>query len=471
MSCRAGRKKRSSLKQGGRQGVLFGLRRVSVKRNFFASGASVRRSSFASDAAVTPKPPAALDLSVRPAFFLFSYGRLPLRFAALTLTIVLTLSGVFVSALAAPALPAQASKSKSQQTQEKIDKAKQEKEQTEEAIDNTQEHIDSLNDTRDSLQGELTSLNSQLSQISSNLSDLESRIEDKNGEIETTQQELEEAQRTADEQYEAMKKRIQFMYERSRTVYLDAFFTAGSFSEMLNRGSYIEQLSAYDRRKLEEYVATKEQIAAQKEQLEQEKSELDELRASAAAEQGRVSGLVSSTAGSISAYSGQIASAEATADVLQQQLDAKNSEISALEKQLAEERRLEALSAASVWRDISQVTFAEGDRYLLANLIYCEAGNQPYEGQVAVGAVVINRVLSGAFPDTVVGVIYQTNQFEPVSTGRLALALVRDDATDACYQAADAAMAGQSTVADCIFFRTPIPQVTPRYTIGGHIFY
>ena len=88
-----------------------------------------------------------------------------------------------------------------------------------------------------------------------------------------------------------------------------------------------------------------------------------------------------------------------------------------------------------------------------------------------VGAVVMNRVMSGAFPDTIVGVIYQRGQFEPVSTGRLALALSRDDATPACYQAAQAAMAGQTTVSDCIFFRTPIPQVTPRYTIGGHIFY
>ncbi|MDO4283710.1 MAG: cell wall hydrolase [Eubacteriales bacterium] len=388
----------------------------------------------------------------------------PLRSLALLLALSAALAFAPVSGLI---LPVTASK----ETQEKIDQARQEKEQTEDAIEQNEAQIDQLNDTRDSLQGELSNLNSELSAISANLADLEQQIADKNEEIETTQVELESAQATADEQYEQMKLRIRFMYEKSRTVYLEAFLSAGTFAELLNRSNYIESLSAYDRRKLEEYIATRDEIDEKKAQLEREQSELDTLRASAVAEQSRVSGLVSSTAGSISAYSGQIENAEATADQLQEQLDAKNSEISALEAQLAEERRLEALSAASVWRDISQVTFAEGDRYLLANLIYCEAGNQPYEGQVAVGAVVINRVLSGAFPDTIVGVIYQTNQFEPVSTGRLALALARDDATEACYRAADAAMAGQSTVADCIFFRTPIPQVTPRYTIGGHIFY
>ena len=272
-------------------------------------------------------------------------------------------------------------------------------------------------------------------------------------------------------QYQGMKKRIQFLYERGQTVYLELFLKSKSLSSYLNRSQYVEQLSAYDRQTLENYIALKEEVEAKKAQLEQEKEELDTLQAQAQEEHGRVSGLVSSTAGSIALYSDQISAAEAVAEDLKNQLDAKNSELKALEEKLAEERRLEALSRQSVWRNISDVVFTEDDRYLLANLIYCEAGNQPYEGQVAVGAVVINRVLSGAFPSTIPGVIYQHNQFEPAMTGRLALALSRNDATPACYAAADAAMAGQTTVSDCIFFRTPIPQVTPRYVIGGHIFY
>ena len=51
---------------------------------------------------------------------------------------------------------------------------------------------------------------------------------------------------------------------------------------------------------------------------------------------------------------------------------------------------------------------AAEEKELLAALIFCEAGNQPYEGQVAVGAVVMNRVNSGQFPDTITDVIYQS---------------------------------------------------------------
>ena len=117
------------------------------------------------------------------------------------------------------------------------------------------------------------------------------------------------------------------------------------------------------------------------------------------------------------------------------------------------------------------MAFAEGDRYLLANLIYCEAGGEPYVGQVGVGSVVMNRVLSSVFPNTITGVIYQSGQFAPVASGRLALALAENRATASCYQAADEVMNGTTNVSNCVFFRTPVEGITPKYTIGGHIFY
>ena len=110
------------------------------------------------------------------------------------------------------------------------------------------------------------------------------------------------------------------------------------------------------------------------------------------------------------------------------------------------------------------------DLLLLAALIYCEAGGEPYAGQLAVGAVVINRVLSSVYPNTMVGVIYQKYQFSPVGSGRLAIAMAENRATASCYKAADEAMAGQTNVGNCVYFRTPIPGLT-GIQIGGHIFY
>ena len=101
---------------------------------------------------------------------------------------------------------------------------------------------------------------------------------------------------------------------------------------------------------------------------------------------------------------------------------------------------------------------------------YCEAGGEPYAGQVAVGSVVINRVLSSKFPDTVLGVIYQSGQFSPVGSGRLDIALASDKATESCYRAADEAMTGVTNVGTCVFFRTPIEGLS-GINIGGHVFY
>ena len=180
--------------------------------------------------------------------------------------------------------------------------------------------------------------------------------------------------------------------------------------------------------------------------------------------------MIDQASSSINQYSNQISDAERKALAYEAEIKKKEEDLDYLRQKLAEEIALSQAAANGVWRNISEVAFAEGDRKLLANLIYCEAGGEPYDGQVAVGSVVINRVLSSQFPDTVVGVVYQGGQFSPVASGRLELALAADLATDSCYRAADAAMSGVTNVGSCVFFRTPIEGLS-GINIGGHVFY
>lgn len=372
-----------------------------------------------------------------------------------------------------------------EETRQQIEEAEQEKRQTESMLEETEENLGKLNEQKDSLEGALTNLNTELSQVSNNLSDLEDKIAAKEAEIDAmnanilqVQAELEEAISLKDNQYDTMKKQIRFMYERSDYLYLELFFSAGSFSDFLNKNNYIEQLSSYQQKVLQDYKdaqakmeTIEEELKLDMAQLEADKRELDDYRVQVVAEQNRVSGLVSQTSKSISATAGQISEAEAAALAYEQQIKEQEENLTALKAKLAEEIRMAQLAAQSSWRDISEVSFAEGDRYLLANLIYCEAGGEPYIGQVAVGSVVMNRVLSSVYPNTVTGVIYQSGQFSPVASGRLALALAENRATSSCYQAADEVMGGTTNVGNCVYFRTPVDGVTPRYTIGGHIFY
>jgi spore germination cell wall hydrolase CwlJ-like protein len=221
---------------------------------------------------------------------------------------------------------------------------------------------------------------------------------------------------------------------------------------------------------LEQFKQTRKQVEEKKAQLETELEDLNALKTEAEAEKMKVSSLVIKTSENVSSYSSQIAEAEATIDALSSVISAQDENITALQKQYEEELAKSRLASQSKWRDISEVSFDEGDRRLLANLIYCEAGSESYEGKVAVGAVVINRVLSSVYPNTVVGVIYQNKQFSPVNDGHLALALTYEKATDDCYRAADEAMSGVTNVGQCVYFRTPIEGLE-GIRIGGHIFY
>ena len=356
-------------------------------------------------------------------------------------------------------------------TLERLQKAKAEKEKTEDAKENTQDRKESLEITKNSLLGQLSSLNDDLAQVSTNLEDIEADIAAKEEEIAQTEAELAEAIRIQDEQYANMKLRIKAMYERGGSVsYINFLFTSRSFADFLNKSDYIDRINQYDQKMLRRFEESRKNVEETKARLEEELVSLNSLKEEAENEKSRVTGLVNQTSANVASYSNQIADAEATIDALESMINEQEQDIAALQKQYEEELAKSRLAAKSKWRDISEVTFEEGDRKLMANIIYCEAGAEPYSGQVAVGAVVINRVLSSCYPNTVVGVVYQNKQFSPVASGRLALALANDSATASCYQAADEAMRGVTNVGQCVYFRTPIPGLE-GIRIGGHIFY
>lgn len=92
------------------------------------------------------------------------------------------------------------------------------------------------------------------------------------------------------------------------------------------------------------------------------------------------------------------------------------------------------------------------DLTLLAAIIYCEAGAEPYETQLAVGAVIMNRLESGSYPNTLYGVIYQKGQFPPATNGKVARVIAQGRANASCYDAARAALAGEDNTNGCYRF-------------------
>lgn len=355
-------------------------------------------------------------------------------------------------------------------TQDRLNEALKDKDEIKDRLDSKNDHIDDLKDTEAGLQADLKDLNAQMTAVSSKLEELEGQIADKEEAIRITGEEIEEAKKTEAWQYDCMVKRIQYMYESGETDYLELLFSAQSFSDFLNYSDYFSAIADYDENMMAEYEATRQRIEEEEAKLLQEKADLDDLYLAAETEKSKVSGLISQTNSNIQKYGDKIATAEEEARAYEAELKKKEEDIATLKKIIEQEKALSAAAAKATWRDISEVTFADGDKKLLANIIYCEAGAEPYAGKLAVGAVVINRVLSSKYPDTVVGVIYQKSQFSPVASGRYELALAVDKANADCYKAAEEAMSGATNVGSCLYFRTPVDGLT-GIAIGGHIFY
>lgn len=108
------------------------------------------------------------------------------------------------------------------------------------------------------------------------------------------------------------------------------------------------------------------------------------------------------------------------------------------------------------------------DLALLAALIQCEAGGESYEGQLAVGAVVMNRLRSGAYPNNLSGVIYASGQFTPALNGKVAR-VAEKGAKASCFQAATEAMNGSSNVGAATHFKRV--GAHDGYVIGNHVFW
>lgn len=116
------------------------------------------------------------------------------------------------------------------------------------------------------------------------------------------------------------------------------------------------------------------------------------------------------------------------------------------------------LEIADIFHLVSNLSIAasnsnsESDIQLMARAINGEARGEPYEGQVAVGAVILNRVKSSKFPNTISGVIYESGAFTAVTDGQINVP-IKEDAT--VYKAARDAMNGWDPTGGAIYYFNP----------------
>lgn len=131
--------------------------------------------------------------------------------------------------------------------------------------------------------------------------------------------------------------------------------------------------------------------------------------------------------------------------------------------------RKAAEKEAKRYQNYGEYTTDADTTLLLAALIHCEARGESYEGQLAVGAVVMNRVRSSAYPDTIHGVIYASGQFTPALNGKVNKVYESGKINESCIKAAEEALSGVSNVGDLTHFRRNDGR--EGIVIGNHVFH
>ena len=315
---------------------------------------------------------------------------------------------------------------------------------------------DLKNKTSD-LQGELNSLNSELASLSKELDDTSSKIETLSAEVEKAKLDLAAAKLNEEAQYESMKDRIKFMYEGGSTSLLQILFSSESMSDFLNKAEYVSTISDYDRDMLDELSEARKNVEEKQAELEAQQAELTSLQEELSSKQEALNAKISSTSGQLADYSAQLERAKAAEQAL---ANAQNNNTSG---------SINNGSSGGTINTGNTTPADTSDVALFAALLQCEAGG--YDGMLAVATVVMNRVASPRYPNSLRGVIYQSGQFSPTWNGSLNRVLANGPSSTA-YSVAQAALGGarHSAVINCYSFRAAWTGVS-GVNVGGNVFF
>ena len=303
------------------------------------------------------------------------YGKL---LCAFTLAVTVTLTG-------SSSIAVHATEQKLEDTKGKLNELQEKKKQADQKVKD-------LQNSKDSMGQELENLDAELAEISTSLTGLENKITEKQSSIRETKKQLKKAKKRAKKQYQSMKSRIQFLYENGSESLWMSLLNAESMSDFINRAEYVKAISSYDREKLEEYEQMCAKIASDKAKLEEEEKSLQALEQKTKEKKEQMNTLIASTKENISRSEQEIGETQNLSAEYEAEIEKQKAYEAQLEAQKAKEdaaRMSEIKAQEAEGADGSKVQTQAGDLELLAALIECEAGGEPYEGKLAVGSVVL----------------------------------------------------------------------------------
>lgn len=351
--------------------------------------------------------------------------------------------------------------------------------------------ISSLENQASALEDQLAGINEDILALSDEISDTEMQLAVLSGDMDRTADELKVAEENEAKQYTDMKDRIKYMYEHGNATLLEMLFSAENMADFLNKADFIENLSSYDRDALNELKDIHQEIIDHQETLKAQQASLNDLQSRLKDQQDSLQAKASATSTDL-------------ADVQNRLEKAREEEARRIAAEEAA-RRAAAEAAAEASSDSSSGSSSNGGNSgnsgssgnsgnsgssgggsvttggsvnastdevtLMAALLQCEALHD-YDCMLAVATVIMNRVESSRFPNSINGVIYASGQFSPTWTGKLDRVLAQGPSSLALQVARDAINGARlSSVADCYYFLYAPSTNRNGTVIGDNVFF
>lgn len=234
--------------------------------------------------------------------------------------------------------------------------------------------VTDLTNKKNAAESQLSQTQSELAYLLVQMDELEVKMHDKNEEINQANADLAVAEQNMQNQYDDMKLRIKYMYEDQSTSIAEAFLTAESMSDALNKAEYVQQVYDYDRGKLDEMAATASQIHQLKSTLDADKKELEALGQEMTDKQAVLYAAIADQENTVADLTTQLSEAQAAAAEAQRQREAQAAAAAAKTKTKTKSSTTTTVAAANNSGSASGVVSAA---YSMLGVPYVWGGTSP----------------------------------------------------------------------------------------------
>lgn len=297
-----------------------------------------------------------------------------------------------------------------EQSEREKSEAEQNKKNLQKGLTDVKKLLGELETAKDNLEDYIVQLDLDLAEINGNIDDLNAQIAILEQNIANTEIELEAARITEADQYAMMKKRVKFMYEKGQKSFLELLFTSKSFSEFLNMAEFVNKISDYDKKMLDQYEATRKLVEEKEAELLSEQEELNATKEGLESEQEAVELLVADKESEISVFEADIDNKEQAIKEYEAYIAEQNAIIKELEQQiLAEKKRLLEENKKAIVYDGGQFAWPAPDYKRISdeygNRIHPTLGVQQFHNGLDMAAPGGSRILA-AYDGEVVAADY-----------------------------------------------------------------